>query len=178
MTLVTSFITTLASNPTAGAPSQSQIGFIAPAGATAYAAFDAISNSVGTPAALSFPQVGRSGKIVSAHMMTSAVPSAGTGKIDLMLFETEPTNVADNGAAGGINLASMADKYVGTVTFDTATQILDVASFVTWPGALSSGQLTYQNPVAGSLYGLLVCRATFTFGANTTFIVRLGMERW
>ena len=156
--------------------------FTAPA-TVAYAAFDVISDSAGTPKALAFPNMGNVGAITNAVILSSS--DAVTSALDLMLFETEPPNVADNAAAGGTDFSGLLDACIGIISFTQAGKILDSTSLACWR-ACDAANTLWCAPMnysvrtganGGTLYGLLFTRGANTFSASTQFTIKLYAER-
>ena len=151
--------------------------FTRPANTTAYAAGDVVSDHASTAAAIEFPNAGRSGTI---HSATLVVAETDTASFDLLVFETEPTNFADN-AALALVTADMA-KLVGVFRFDNANKI-NVGTNIelyraTGPGSeLHAAPASYATTGGGKLYGLLVTRSVYTPISAAKVVIRLNIER-
>jgi hypothetical protein len=160
-----------------GLTKASSASFARPADTTAYAALDAISDSLSTPTVLTFPGMGRiaggSGYIVKARLLTDQ--KTNTARFRLHLFHTAPTPVDDN--APQTLLWTNRDKRVGYIDFDacftedptnsTAAESLNTA--VRLPFVCANG--------SQALYGLLEARDAFTPASGQQFYIELTVEQ-
>lgn len=156
--------------------------FTAPA-TVAYAAGDVISDSAGTAKALAFPNMGVVGAITNAVILTSS--DATTSTLDLLLFEVEPPNFADNAAAGSADFSGLLDACIGTISFTQAGKVLESVTAAVWR-ATDAANTLWCAPMnyavrtgtnGGLLYGLLYTRGANTFTAGTQFTIKLYSER-
>lgn len=179
MTLITNTTTANPSSPiTVWTNLEAQ--FNRPADTTAYVADDVISDDAVTAKAIVFPGAGSSGRISQAMVLLSATPGAAIG-LQLLVFDAEPTNLADNAALA--LLAADASRLVGVYNFvDANKTTLGASGLVAYrtTGALgdqTSSPFAYST-VNGNLYGLLVVKTLgFTPAASTTVTIRLSVER-
>jgi len=151
--------------------------FLRPANTTAYTGGDIVSDAA-TGAALQFPSAGRSGAIVGA---TLGVADTDTLTPRLWIFDTEPTNIADN-AAFALVAADMP-KIVCYLDFVDADKILVgtllnhyTASAALGDNSMSMGPIPYAS-TSGKLYGLLQVMAGYTPLSASRHTVRLHLDR-
>lgn len=177
MTLVANIDTAVVPTPT-GRYAVSIASFLRPANTTAYTALDVISDS--TTSALEFPGVFRSGVIRHVSITNRLETDIITPR--LWIFDTEPTNIADN-AAFALVTADIP-KIVGFFDFVDADKLL-VGTLTNHYVATdqSDGDTggRYVGPVpytcaTSSLYGLLQTVAGYTPVASTQFTIKLGVE--
>ena len=139
--------------------------FDRPNDATPYSAGDAVYDDT-TGGVIGFTDMGASGTLENVSLGMS---DTATADFDLLVFEQEPTNFADN-APVSLGVSDL-DKLIGVFSFADAGKI-----------ALGGGRQLYkatdQNRLAytsdgGQLYGILVTRSGFTPSAGTVFSLAL-----
>jgi hypothetical protein len=150
--------------------------FARPADTNAYSAGDVVSDNAGTAKALIFPACGRGGLILSASLVVAHTVAAD---FDLLVFDNEPTNFADNAALALV--AADQPRLLTIFRFLTASKI-NVGTNLEYYRCTSAGTdqamppVAYTN-VAGFLYGLLVCRSAATPASGCKFTARLNLAR-
>jgi len=176
MTLVTNLDTANVPEPT-GKYTVSLASFLRPNNATIYTALDVISDAV-TGAALEFPNCGRSGAIRGVSMSNRLESDTITPR--LWVFDSEPTNFADNAPLALVT--ADLPKIVGHFDFVEADKLL-IGTLINYyigtrakaAGELVKGPVPFATPT-GSLYGLLQTVTGYTPIALTSWVIRLGVE--
>lgn len=154
--------------------------FQRPNDSNVYAAGDVISDSTSVAKSILFQNVGPSGFITEAILITSNTQAAD---LDLLIFEVAPPDHLDN-AAVACTLNDMT-SVVGAVRFATANKVnigtnIDVYRAQDPLGSLPMRRMAFASPGGaggGLLFGLLVIRSAITFAANTKFLIRLTVEK-
>lgn len=152
----------------------SLVGFARPADTTAYAAGDVMSDSTSTAAQLYFQGTGRSGQIISAHLILEQTTQ--TADFDLYIFDSGVTDHLDNAP---LALVSADLKYlVHKFTFLNAGKVsLGGGSYYEMDGSNRFQQGRAFNTTVGALYGLLVVRGTPAAPvASSKVWIRLSIE--
>lgn len=154
----------------------SMVSFARPSDVNAYGAGDVVSDNAGAAKALVFPNCGLGGLIVGASLV---VGESDTADFDLLLFESEPTNFADNAALALV--AADQPKLLGVVRFLTGAKV-NVGTNLELYRTVSAGTDQSVPPIAyttasGNLFGLLVTRSVYTPISACKFTIRLGIKR-
>ena len=175
MTLISNLDTAPAPVP-AGKYSVSIASFLRKAATDTYGALDIVGQTAAT--AIEFPGCGRSGAI---HGATMSYAGTNTNLFRLWVFDTEPTNFADNDALALV--AADMLKIVGHWDFVDADKLLvgTLLTHYTSSGATTAANeenraVPYTN-ASGSLYGLLQAVTGFTTPVSAAKItIRLLLE--
>jgi hypothetical protein len=173
MTTITNTNTAKTMWPTAGL-AVSMAAFARPDDTTGYTAGDVVSDT-GAAKAIAFPNCGRCGAVMQASLIYG---ETDTASFDLLLFDAEPTNHADNAPLACV--AADAPKLIGLIRFDNAMKV-NIGSSLELYRALGSSTelpmapLAYSNANA-TLYGLLVTRSTFTPASASTVTLALHLK--
>lgn len=175
MTTIANTISANAAFPSSGL-AVSMANFARPANATAYTAGDVVSDNASTAKAMVFPGCGRCGAVLQASLVYG---ETDTASFDLLLFDAEPTNFADNAALALV--AADAAKLVGIIRFDDSMKVNLGTSLELYRSLGSSSELPMA-PLAYStadcnLYGLLVTRTGYTPASGATVVARLHLQR-
>ena len=175
MTLVANLDTANPPNPV-GKYAVSIASFLRPNNVTPYTALDVISDA--TTSALEFPGCGQSGAIRGVTLSNRLESDTITPR--LWVFDSEPTNHADNAALALVT--ADLPKIVGFFDFVEADKLLigTLTNFYTSTRALADDAFEY-GPIpyasdSSSLYGLLQTVPGYTPIALTSWVIRLLVE--
>lgn len=152
-----------------GGPRRLITSFARPANATPYASGDIISDST-SATALGWDDADPSGVIVGASLIMGDTEAAN---LELLLFDEEPTNIADN-AAIGLNAGDLT-KIIGVFDFPTASKVNMGANKELYRADLEGMRYAFTSD-SGQLYGLLVTRSIFTPASGGLFAINLHVE--
>jgi hypothetical protein len=142
--------------------------FARPANATAYADGDVISEST-SALVLGFEGAGVGGQITAASVIMA---ETDTADLQLIVFDQEPTNFADN-AALALTVGDMA-KIVGVFNFLDASKVNAGTNKEIYRADVDPTALSYTSD-GGMLYALLITRSAFTPISGATFAVNLSV---
>jgi len=193
MTLIANADNPNTAGPHPGSHRVSYASFNRPANTTAYGARDVISDS--TTAVIEFPDCGRSGQILRGMVLIEE-DAAPAFTFELYIFDSEPTNHADNAALTLVSadlprLVAVLDFAAADVkTLDeTATAATGFTAYPQHNGDTSGAANGLSMPHSyvtdptettgrrGSLFGLLVTQTAQAFNANSTKIhIRLEVQ--
>lgn len=168
-------VTTLSRAPGGGKQSSAPVvEFDRPADIDAYAAGDVISDADGTAKVLEFTGCGRSGQI--NHAMV-AMEETDTVNLELLLFDTEPTNFADNAllALTEDDLAKVIAAYSFASSSAKAVNAGGEKVYLMTLDAEGTNAQSYTT-LKGSLFGLLVTRSVFTPVASSRYAIRIHVK--
>ncbi len=152
-------------------PRTSLASFNRPSNTTIYNDNDVIADS--TTSAIEFPECGKSGLLQHVLLM---VEETDTIDFDLFVFDTEPTNIADNAALALVS--SDLTKLVAVFNFDDADKINVGTNIEVYPeaGANTRGSPYSYVTASGSLYGILVTRTIWSPLSAMEFNLRLQLD--
>ncbi len=143
--------------------------FARPANATAYAAGDVISSTTGA-LCIGFTEAGASGIIRDA---TVIMAETDTANLQLIVFDAEPTNFADNTALALV--AADDAKIVGIFNLTDARKSNIGTNREIYRTDVGQGIRSYTS-TNGQLFGLLVTRSIFTPISAGTYLIGLHVE--
>lgn len=151
-----------------GAAVRSIYKFARPANVTAYTAGDVIyaSTDVGV---LKFDAAGVSGFI---HDATVVMGETDTANLELLIFDQEPTNLADNAPLALV--AADIDHLVGVFEFANTGKV-NIGTNIEAYVATAQGHRAYTSK-DGSLFGVLVTRSGYAPISAAQFSVTLHLE--
>lgn len=143
--------------------------FTRPADITAYTAGDVINGST-SATVLGFVEAGAGGTIGGVSVVMG---ETDTSNLKLLVFDTEPTNFADNAALSLV--AADVDKLVGIWDFANADKVSIGTDLEYYSqGSLPQGlKYTSDN---GKLYALLVTMTAYTPASEAVFSISLHIE--
>lgn len=168
---------TLPSDQDMGFLAQVEAEFARPADTNAYAALDAVSNSVGAPAVLTFPGAVRvaagSGYITKARLMTDL--KTATARLRLHLFIAAPAAIADN--APYTLLYSNRANRIGRIDFPAlATE--DPANSTAAAAQVADVRLPFKLAAGVDLFGMLETLDAIAAPASAqNFYVQLTVDQ-
>ena len=143
--------------------------FARPANATPYAAGDVITDDTDATV-LGFTGAGVGGKITGASVVMG---DTETANLQLLVFDEEPTNIADN-AALALTIGD-TNKIVGVFNFLDANKVNVGTNKELYRADVEKVDYAYTS-TDGQLFALLVTRSGFTPASGGTFAVNLHVE--
>jgi hypothetical protein len=143
--------------------------FSRPANTTAYTAGDIITDST-SATVLGFRGAGVGGKIRGASVIMG---ETDTANLQLIVFDEEPTNKADNSALA-LTQGDL-DKVVGVFNFLDASKINIGSAKEFYRADVEPAEYAYTS-TDGQLFAFLVTRSGFTPASETVVAVNLYVE--
>lgn len=143
--------------------------FARPANVTAYTAGDVISSTTGAMC-IGFTEAGPAGII---HDVTVVMAETDTANLNLILFDAEPTNFADNTALALV--AADDAKIIGVYSLTDARKFNVGTDREVYRTDVGQGARAYTS-TSGQIFGLLVTRSGFTPITASTYLISLHVE--
>tara|TARA_R110000824_G_scaffold630_1_gene3944 strand:- start:1265 stop:1777 length:513 start_codon:yes stop_codon:yes gene_type:complete len=147
---------------------RSVTGFTRPANTTAYAAHDVIYEDV-SGGCLEFDSCGGAGTIIHVGVQMFDVEAVD---LDLLVFDAEPTNMADNAAVAMVS--SDINKLVGVFSLTSANKKIGSTGLSLYE--TTDGRSMCYTSDNGALYGILVTRTSFTPASATAYSAFLHLQ--
>lgn len=147
---------------------RSVTGFTRPANTTAYAAHDVIYEDV-SGGCLEFDSCGGAGTIIHVGVQMFQVEAVD---LDLLVFDAEPTNHADNVAVALVS--SDINKLVGVFSLTNSNKKIGAAGLALYE--TTDGRSMCYTSDNGALYGILVTRTGFTPASATAYSAFLHLQ--
>lgn len=144
--------------------------FARPNNTTAYAVGDAVFE--GTAGVIEFRECGASGIIERASLV---MEESDTASFVLLVFDQEPTNVADNAAAIGTLDADDYRNLVGLFTFTNASKVHIGTNLELYQSTTPSRPSAYTSS-NGRLFGILITNSVFTPIAESVYNLALHIQ--